>query len=135
MRWLRLSVALAALGCGTAAGAQTLKAQAFTPDQVDKAAAAKEGNLSWYTSTPFPLVQQLADKFTADTGIKVTLLRSGGEAVLRRFLQEYQAGQAGADLITMSDAAAASGMTRRGMFVPFKPDGFDKVVELSLIHI
>jgi iron(III) transport system substrate-binding protein len=104
-------------------------AQGFVPDQVDKAAAVKEGNLSWYTSTPFPLVQLLADRFTADTGVKVTLLRSGGEAVLRRFLQEYQAGQAGADVITMSDPGAASGMTRRGMFVPFKPEGFDKVVE------
>ena len=117
-------IAAVAFGCLTISAAQ-----AFTPDPVDKAAAVKEGNLSWYTSTPFPLVQQLADKFTADTGIKVQLLRTGGEAVLRRFLQEYQAGQAGADVITMSDAAAANGMTRRGMFVPFRPEGFDKVVE------
>ena len=123
MRRLAL-IAAVAFGCLPVSAAQ-----AFTPDQVDRAAAVKEGNLSWYTSTPFPLVQQLADKFTADTGIKVTLLRSGGEAVLRRFLQEYQAGQAGADVITMSDAAAASGMTRRGIFVPFRPDGFDKVIE------
>jgi iron(III) transport system substrate-binding protein len=103
--------------------------QAQAADQADRAAAIKEGNVSWYTSTPFPLVQQLADRFTADTGIKVTLLRSGGEAVLRRFLQEQQAGQAGADVITMSDAGAATGLARRGVFVPFKPDGFDKVVE------
>src|SRR6267154_1864792 len=98
-------------------------------DQADRAAAIKEGNVNWYTSTPFPLVQILADRFTADTGVKVTLLRSGGEAVLRRFLQEYQAGQAGADVITMSDSGAATGMTRRGMFAPFKPEGFDRVVD------
>jgi iron(III) transport system substrate-binding protein len=104
-------------------------AEGFKPDEADRAAAVKEGNVNWYSSTPFPLVQQLCDKFTADTGIKVTLLRTGGEAVLRRFLQEYQAGQAGADVITMSDAAAAIGLTRRGIFVPFKPEGFDKVVE------
>ena len=123
---MRRFARLAAAGC---LATLVTAAQAFTPDQADRAAAIKEGNVSWYTSTPFPLVQNLADKFTADTGIKVTLLRSGGEAVLRRFLQEYQAGQAGADIITMSDAAAASGMTRRGIFVPFKPDGFDKVIE------
>jgi iron(III) transport system substrate-binding protein len=104
-------------------------AQSHAADQADRAAAIKEGNVSWYTSTPFPLVQILADKFTADTGIKVTLLRSGGEAVLRRFLQEYQAGQAGADVVTMSDAGAATGLARRGVFVPFKPDGFDKVID------
>ena len=98
-------------------------------DQADRAAAVKEGNVNWYTSTPFPLVQVLADRFTADTGVKVTLLRSGGEAVLRRFLQEYQAGQAGADVITMSDFGAATGLARNGVFVPFRPDGFDKVVD------
>ena len=98
-------------------------------DQADRAAAVKEGNVNWYTSTPFPLVQVLADRFTADTGVKVTLLRSGGEAVLRRFLQEYQAGQAAADVITMSDSGAATGLARKGVFVPFKPDGFDQVVD------
>jgi iron(III) transport system substrate-binding protein len=109
--------------------APQVAAQAFTPEQADRTAAVREGVVNWYTSTPFPLVQQLADKFTADTGIKVQLLRSGGEAVLRRFLQENQAGQAGADVITMSDAGAAVGLTRRGLFVPFRPAGFDKVVE------
>jgi len=48
---------------------------AMAADQADRAAAVKEGNVSWYTSTPFPLVQILADRFTADTGVKVTLLR------------------------------------------------------------
>ena len=110
-------------------GSHLFIAQGQATDQADRAAAIKEGNVSWYTSTPFPLVQTLADRFTADTGIKVTLLRTGGEAVLRRFLQEYQAGQAGADVITMSDSGAATGLARRGVFVPFKPDGFDKVVE------
>jgi iron(III) transport system substrate-binding protein len=126
MRRFALAVAVWGFGCLATPAAI---AQGFTPDQADKAAAVKEGNLNWYTSTPFPLVQLLADRFTADTGVKVTLLRSGGEAVLRRFMQEFQAGQAGADVITMSDSGAASGMTRRGMFVPFRPEGFDKVVD------
>jgi iron(III) transport system substrate-binding protein len=110
-------------------GLAIVPAAAFTPDQADRAAAVKEGSLSWYSSTPFPLVQILADKFTAETGVKVQLFRTGGEAVLRRFMQEYQAGQAGADVITMSDAGAAIGLTRRGVFVPFKPQGFDKVID------
>lgn len=112
-----------------ALGLAASTAQAFTPDQVDKAAAQREGSVNWYTSTPFPLVQMLADRFTADTGVKVVLLRTGGEAVLRRFMQEYQAGVPGADVITMSDAAAAGALSRQGAFVPFKPEGFDKVIE------
>jgi len=125
MRSITLRAAVLALGLA----AMPIAAQAFTPDQADRAAAIKEGNVSWYTSTPFPLVQLLADKFTADTGIKVTLLRTGGSAVLRRFQQEYQAGQVGADVLTMSDAGAAGALTRQGVFVAFKPEGFDKVVD------
>ena len=111
MRYAALLTALIGLGLNMA----PLAAEPFKPDVADRAAAIKEGNVNWYTSTPFPLVQKLADRFTQDTGIKVTLLRTGGEAVLRRFLQEYQAGVAGADVLTMSDAAAAAALTRRGV--------------------
>lgn len=127
MRWIGLFGLTISLAFG--AGILAASAQSFTPDPVDKAAAVKEGTLTWYSSTPFPLVQLLADQFTKDTGVKVTLLRSGGEAVLRRFLQEYQAGQPGADVVTMSDAGAASGLTKQGVFVPFRPEGFDQVIE------
>ena len=126
---MRCITNLVAILCLGFVAVPATSAQTFTPDQADRAAAVREGNVNWYSSTPFPLVQQLADKFTADTGIKVTLLRTGGEAVLRRFLQEYQAGQVGADIITMSDAGAAIGLTRKGIFVPFRPEGFDKVVD------
>jgi iron(III) transport system substrate-binding protein len=124
-----LRVTLTAIGF--ALGAMPVATQAFTPDQADRVAAVKEGTLSWYTSTPFPLVQQLADKFTEETGVKVQILRSGGEAVIRRFLQEHQAGQRAADVLTMSDAGAANGMTRQGLFAPFRPVGFDKVLETA----
>jgi iron(III) transport system substrate-binding protein len=106
-----------------------LCAHAFTPDRADAEAARSEGALSWYTSTPVALAQQLADKFQQQTGIKVQLLRSGGQAVLRRLQQEISAGRPGADVLTMSDGGAANGLAKQGMFEPFKPDGFDKVVE------
>ena len=108
-------------------GAPLASAQAFTPDRADIDAARKEGNLSWYTSTPFPLVQHLVDKFQQDSGIKVQLLRTGGQAVLRRFQQEAAAGRPGADVMTMSDAGAANALAKQGLFEPFKPEGFDKV--------
>jgi iron(III) transport system substrate-binding protein len=115
-----------AFGLGAVPGAS---AQALTPDKIDAEAARREGNLIWYTSTPFPLVQHLVDKFQQDTGIKVQLLRTGGQAVLRRFQQEAAAGRHGADVMTMSDAGAANGLAKQRMFEPFKPEGFDKVVE------
>jgi iron(III) transport system substrate-binding protein len=116
-----------ALGFVSAFGLGAASAQA--PDKADADAARKEGTVSWYTSTPVALAQQLADKFQQQTGIKVQLLRTGGQAVLRRLQQEVSAGRPGADVMTMSDAGAANGLAKQGLFEPFRPEGFDKVVE------
>src|SRR3954463_10198461 len=110
------------------AGAQDLRAQEFKPDPVDEAAAKREGALTWYTSTPVAAAQHIANEFQRRTGIKVELLRTGGQNVIRRFLQEADSGRVAVDVITMSDMSAANTMTRRGLFVPFRPVGFDKVI-------
>lgn len=123
----RFAVAMGLLQC--VAICPGLPASAQAPDKADAAAARKEGNLSWYTSTPVALAQQLADKFQEQSGIKVQLLRTGGQAVLRRLQQEVSAGRPGADVMTMSDGGAANGLAKQGLFEPFKPEGFDKVVD------
>ena len=120
--------AAVAIGLALVCGSPAL-AQGFTPDPVDVAAAKKEGMVSWYTSTQVQLAQALATKFQANTGIRVQLLRTGGSAVLRRIQSEIKAGKAGADVLTFSDAGAADAMAAQGLFVPFKPAGFDKVVD------
>ena len=122
-------VAYFAVGLGFGLSvASPSRAQTFTPDRADEAAARKEGALSWYTSTPVALAQQLAEKFQHDSGIKVQLLRTGGQAVLRRLQQELAAGRPGADVMTMSDAGAANGLAKEGLLVAFRPEGFDKAV-------
>ena len=65
--------------------------------------------------------------FEKETGIKVELFRSGGSQVLRRFMQEQQAGHLAADVLTTSDPAATAALARKGVFVAFKPSNFDKV--------
>jgi iron(III) transport system substrate-binding protein len=105
-----------------------VSAQEFKPDPVDEAAAKREGRVTWYTSTPVAAGQYIANEFEKRTGIKVEMLRTGGQGVIRRFLQEADGGRINADVITMSDMSAANAMTRRGLFVPFKPIGFDKVI-------
>lgn len=106
-------------------------AVAFAPDaalaQVDAAAAKKEGRVVWYTSTPMAQASAIAKAFEAETGVKVELFRSGGSAVLRRFLQETGAGRIAVDVLTTSDPAAFQSMARKGVFVPFKPSNFDKL--------
>lgn len=126
MSWIR-AVACAVLIAGAApAWAQTV---AFTPDPVDLAAAKKEGAVTWYTSTPVGPAQKIANLFQAETGIKVELFRSGGSAVLRRFLQEIDARRVVADVLTISDPAAASTLIKRDLLVPFRPRHFDKIRE------
>jgi iron(III) transport system substrate-binding protein len=101
IRWL---AAVALLVLATGASAQSI---GFTPDVVDLAAAKREGTVSWYTSTPIVAAQKVANLFQAETGIKVELFRSGGSAVLRRFLQEIDAKRVLADVLTVSDTPDA----------------------------
>src|SRR5438874_13156942 len=110
-----------------AASAQEVK-QEFKPDPVDEVAAKREGKVTWYTSTPVAAGQYIANEFQKKTGIKVEMLRTGGQNVIRRFLQEAASGRVVVDVITMSDMSAANAMSRRGLLVPFKPIGFDKII-------
>lgn len=108
-------------------GGALLSSAALAADATDQAAAKKEGKVVWYTSTPIKQAQQIANLFETKTGIKVELFRSGGSAILRRFNQEVQAGKVAVDVLTHSDPAAAAMMADKGMFVPFKPEGFDMI--------
>jgi iron(III) transport system substrate-binding protein len=102
-------------------------AATFTPDPIDMAAAKREGVVNWYTSTPIEAAQKIASEFQQQTGIRVELFRSGGSAVMSRFMQELKAGTHQADVITTSDPAAAATLAKSGTFVAFKPKNFDKV--------
>jgi iron(III) transport system substrate-binding protein len=124
VNWARIVAYLALLVSAAPALAQTA---AFTPDPVDLAAAKKEGAVSWYTSTPVGTAQKIASLFQAETGIKVELFRSGGSAVLRRFMQEIDARRVIADVLTVSDPAGVSALIKRDLLVPFRPRNFDKV--------
>ena len=70
-------------------------------DPVDVGAAKAEGSVRWYTSTPVATAQNIANLFEKETGIKVELFRSGGSAVLSRFMQELNAGAIQADIEVM----------------------------------
>ena len=96
---------------------------------IDIAAAKREGKVVLYTSAPIAAAQKVANSFQQTYGITVELFRSGGAQVLRRFQMEQDAGHAGADVIVSSDPAAIIDLTAKGLFVPFKPDGYDKIPE------
>jgi iron(III) transport system substrate-binding protein len=101
--------------------------KAFTPDPVDIAAAKREAAVTWYTSTPVNTAQKIAGMFQTETGIKVELFRSGGSAVLRRFMQEIDARRVIADVMTISDPAEVLTLVKRDLVVPFRPRHFEKI--------
>jgi iron(III) transport system substrate-binding protein len=113
----------------TCAFAVTLGLPAARASDVDLAAAKKEGKVVWYTSTPIEQANKIVKLFEGETGIKVEMFRSGGSAILRRFLQESQAGRTAVDVMTTSDPAATAALARKGTFVAFKPKNFDKVID------
>ena len=121
------SLRIACLALVVLAVASTAAHAQFTPDPVDLAAAKREGHVTWYTSTPVAQAQKIASLFQAETGIKVELFRSGGSAVLRRFMQEIDARRVLADVMTISDPAAMSSLIKRDLLVPFRPKNFDKI--------
>ena len=108
-----------------------LTGPAFAQNTVDTAKAKAEGKVVWYTSTPLPQAQKIANAFEKEYSVKVELFRSGGSAVLRRFQQEIDAGRIAADVLTTSDPAAAAMLTRKGVFVAFKPKNFDKIPDAA----
>jgi iron(III) transport system substrate-binding protein len=116
-----------AILAGTSLAASLLVGSGAYADTVDMARAKAEGKVVWYTSTPVKIAQELAKQFEAKTGIQVELFRSGGSAIMRRFMQESQAGRNAADVMTTSDPAASAQLAAKGAFVPFKPADFDKV--------
>jgi iron(III) transport system substrate-binding protein len=117
------------LGGAMALSLPRLIGTAGAADAVDVAAAKKEGKVTLYTSAPLAAAQKVANAFQQKYGITVELFRSGGTQVLRRFMMEHDARQVIADVLVSSDPSAVLDLTAKGMFVPFKPNGFDKVPE------
>jgi iron(III) transport system substrate-binding protein len=116
-----------ALAAAAALGLPRVLRAAAAADVVDIDAAKAEGQVSLYTSAPIGAAQKVAAAFEQRYGIKVELFRSGGSEVLRRFMMERAAGHAAADVLVTSDPAAAIDLAAKGMFVPFRPAGFDQI--------
>jgi len=117
-----VSVLLA--GLGTAA-ISVSAAQA--EDAIDFAAAKREGSVVWYTSNNIDQANAIAKMFEAKTGIRVELFRSGGSAIMSRFQQERNARRSLTDVLSTTLPAAYAKFAKDGVFVAFKPKGFDKL--------
>lgn len=115
------------LAGGIALSLPNLGGRAAAADAVDVDAARKEGKVVLYTSAPLGSAQKVVNVFQDKYGITVELFRSGGTQVLRRFMMERDSGQPQADVLVSSDPAAMIDLAAKGLFLPFRPDGFEQV--------
>jgi iron(III) transport system substrate-binding protein len=87
------------------------------------AAAKKEGQIVYYTSTDLPVAEKLAKAFEAKyPDIAVRVERTGAERVFQRIGQEYASNIHAVDVVNSSDAAHFIVWKREGILAPFVPE-------------
>jgi iron(III) transport system substrate-binding protein len=116
---------LAGAALSTRVMADAPPAEPVTPDLI--AAARKEGQVIYYTSTDLPVAEGLAKAFEAKyPGIAVRVERTGAERVFQRIGQEYSSNIHAVDVVNSSDAAHFIVWKRDGILAPYVPEDVAK---------
>ena len=112
---------LAGAAFSTRVMADAPPAEPITPELI--AAAKKEGQIIYYTSTDLPVAERLAKAFEAKyPDIAVRVERTGAERVFQRIGQEYSSNIHAVDVVNSSDAAHFIVWKRDGILAPFVPE-------------
>lgn len=116
---------LAGAAFSTRVMADAPPAESVTPELI--AAAKKEGQIVYYTSTDLPVAERLAKAFEAKyPDIAVRVERTGAERVFQRIGQEYASNIHAVDVVNSSDAAHFIVWKRDGILAPFVPEDVAK---------
>ena len=116
---------LAGAAFSTRVMADAPPAEPVTPELI--AAAKKEGQIVYYTSTDLPVAERLAKAFEAKyPDIAVRVERTGAERVFQRIGQEYASNIHAVDVVNSSDAAHFIVWKRDGILAPFVPEDVAK---------
>ena len=119
------AVLLAGAALSTRVMADAPPAEPITPELI--AAAKKEGQIIYYTSTDLPVAERLAKAFEAKyPDIAVRVERTGAERVFQRIGQEYSSNIHAVDVVNSSDAAHFIVWKRDGILAPFVPEDVAK---------
>jgi iron(III) transport system substrate-binding protein len=85
-------------------------------------AAVAEGGINLYTGYTENTEAALLGQFTADTGLRVNVVRLTPNRLYERISAEYGAGKLKADVVRTSDSGFASSLSDKGVFQPYTPD-------------
>ncbi len=94
-------------------------------------AKAEGGELTFYTSLVSDTEDAVADEFEDAYDVEVSVYRASGETVAQRVSEEAKADFRGADVVETGGPEMA-GLTKEGLFVSYRPDGADELVEGSV---
>jgi iron(III) transport system substrate-binding protein len=94
-------------------------------------AKAEGGELTFYTSLVSETEEAVADEFEEAYDVEVSVYRASGETVAQRVSEEADAGFRGADVVETGGPEMA-GLAKEGLFMRYRPDGADELVEGSL---
>jgi iron(III) transport system substrate-binding protein len=118
---LKGGVVLAGAALSTRVLAAAPPPEPVTPELI--AAATKEGQVVYYTSTDLPVAEKVAKAFEAKyAGIAVRVERTGAERVFQRIGQEYSSNIHAVDVVNSSDAAHFIVWKRDGILAPYVPE-------------
>ena len=93
--------------------------QIASPNLWSKAQA--EGQITLYSGYTQDSEKTLLDQFESDTGLDVKLVRLTPNRLYERIVAEFGAGKLGADVVRISDAGFVTGLSKRGVFQPYRP--------------
>ena len=100
-------------------------AETITPALI--ATAAKEGQLTWYTSADLQLAEKVGKAFEQKfPGIRARVERAGGERIFSRVAQEYASGLHVADTVSTGDAAQFLAWKRQKLLAPYVPEDVER---------
>lgn len=93
---------------------------------------ARQETLRLYTGYVQSAEKVLIDRFTKDTGVKVSMIRLTPNQLAERVLSEQGAGKLGADVVRTSDYPIAQAMQKAGVWQKYLPPIIADIPELSL---
>ena len=91
----------------------------ITPEQ--KAAALKEGEVTYYSATSTATATRIKEQAEKDLGIKVNVVRLSSSLSFNRAVKEFEEGVNAADVIETSLVEHFLEMKKKGMLQPFTP--------------
>jgi iron(III) transport system substrate-binding protein len=93
-------------------------------DEATYDAAKKEGHLELYSTYDSSAMKPVVDRFAADSGLTVDVIRLTSQPMFERVTAEFAAHKLAADYVDTTDITLTNQLAAKGVFRGFKVPGF-----------